>query len=40
MLVEAKRVPIMGDIEPMAEFEVDEDMSITQTAEHSRSVVS
>ena len=39
MLVEVKRVPIIEDIEPsLVESEVDEDMSMTQTANHPRSV--
>ena len=31
MLVDAKRVPVIPDIEPMVESEVDMDISITQT---------
>ena len=29
MLVDTKRVPIIVDMEPIVEFEMDEDMSIT-----------
>ena len=38
MLVDAKRVTIMVDIEVMVEFEMDDDISTTQIAYHSRSV--
>ena len=37
MLVEVKRVTIIVDMEPMVEFEADEDMSIVQRANRWRS---
>ena len=37
MLVDVKKVTCMAETELMVEFEVDEDMSISQTANHERS---